>query len=202
MKNQAEIGTTNSVTPQSDRELLVACLKGDTAAWEALVVRYQRLIYSIPIKIGLSPNDAADVFQSVCLKLLESLSTLRNQERIGSWLTITTKRECWRVAARKRREHIAVPSGWEESSDDSIEMVSTALPADQQQEELEQQQILREAVDALPERCRDLITMLFYNDDKICYAEIARRINMPLNSMGATRARCLAKLKKLLEGKI
>jgi len=202
MENQAGIGTTNSVTPQSDRELLVACLKGDPAAWEALVVRYQRLIYSIPIKIGLSPNDAADVFQSVCLKLLESLSTLRNQERIGSWLTITTKRECWRVAARKRREHIAVPSGWEESSDDSIEMVSTALPADQQQEELEQQQILREAVDALPERCRDLITMLFYNDDKICYAEIARRINMPLNSMGATRARCLAKLKKLLEGKI
>lgn len=202
MRNRAEIKTNNSLTEHCDRVLLNACLNGDSAAWETLIVRYQRLIYSIPIKLGFSPNDAADVFQSVCMKLLEGLSSLRNLERISAWLTTTTKRECWRVAALRRREHIAVPVEWGDGPDQCIEVASSAPLADEQHELLEQQRILREAVDALPERCRKLITMLFYKERKLSYAETARRMNMPLNSMGATRARCLAKLKELLDGKL
>ena len=181
---------------------MIACLNGDSEAWEILLVRYQRLIYSIPIKIGLSPNDAADVFQSVCLKFLEGLPKLRNLERVGAWLTTTTKRECWRIAARKHRAHVEIPLAWEDAADQVLEVASTAPLADEISELLEQQQILRNAVDELPERCRKLITMLFYGDESIGYAETARQLNMQLNSMGATRARCLAKLRELLEGKL
>lgn len=202
MRNRADISTTEPLKQQGDRELLRACVNGEPAAWEALVLRYQRLIYSIPIRMGLSPNDAADVFQSVCVKLLEGLSKLRDLERISAWLTTTTKRECWSVAARRRREHVTVPLEGREGADEYFNLAASAPMADQQQERFEQQRLLREAVDALPERCRELITMLFYSDDELAYAEIARRLNMPLNSMGATRARCLAKLKKLLEGKL
>lgn len=193
---------TNTLASQSDPELLAACLKGDPAAWEALIVRYQRLIYSIPIRIGLSPNDAADVFQSVCVKLLEGLPALRNQEKLSAWLTTTTKRECWRVAARRRREHVVMPCEWGEESAGSVVFAASAPLADQQQEKLDQQQVLREAISLLPERCRRLITMLFYGEGELSYAEVARRLDMPVNSVGATRARCLAKLKKLLEGKL
>jgi RNA polymerase sigma factor (sigma-70 family) len=202
MRNRAEIRTTEFPSRQGDPELLTACVKGDAVAWETLIVRYQRLIYSIPLKMGLSANDAADVFQAVCVKLLESLSTLRNLERVSAWLTTTTKRECWRVAARRRREFIGVPFVSPDGQDQLIEIASSTPLADEQHQILEQQQILREAVDALPERCRNLITMLFYQDGEFSYAETARRMNIPLNSMGATRARCLAKLKKLLEGKL
>jgi len=202
MTNRAELVMTEAPAHQGDPELLSSCLKGDSAAWEALIVRYQRLIYSIPIKMGLSPNDAADVFQSVCLKLLEGLPRLRNLQSISAWLTTTTKRECWRVAARRRREHIARPIEWGDGPDELGYLASSAPLADDEQQVVEQQQILREAVNALPERCRSLITMLFYKEDQLSYAEIAGRLNMPLNSMGATRARCLARLKKLLEGKL
>ena len=202
MRNRADVRTTEPLKQQRDPELLRACLNGDPAAWEVLVVRYQRLIYSIPIKMGLSANDAADVFQSVCVKLLEGLSKLRDLEKISAWLTTTTKRECWRVAARRRRELLAAPVVWENGQDSRIEIASPAPLADEKHQILKQQQILREAVDALPERCRKLITMLFYQDGNFSYAETARRMNIPLNSMGATRARCLAKLKKLLEGKL
>jgi RNA polymerase sigma factor (sigma-70 family) len=181
---------------------LTACLNGDSDAWEILLVRYQRLIYSIPIKIGFSPNDAADVFQSVCLRFLEGLPKLRNLERVGAWLTTTTKRECWRVAARKQREHIEIPVAWEDTADQDLGLASSAPLADEISEILEQQQILRDAVDALPERCRNLITMLFYSDESLSYADTARQLNMQLNSMGATRARCLAKLRELLENKL
>ena len=77
MKDQAGIKTAVVFAQQDDRELIAACLEGDAGAWEALIVRYQRLIYSIPLKARLSTDDAADIFQSVCLKLYEKLATLR-----------------------------------------------------------------------------------------------------------------------------
>ncbi len=80
-------------TRSEDRELVAACLRGDQKAWESLVVRYQRLIYSIPVKARLSPDDAADIFQSVCLKLLQNLGTLREHENIVAWLIKTPTRE-------------------------------------------------------------------------------------------------------------
>ena len=182
--------------------MIAACLDGDHQAWETLLARYQRLIYSIPLKSRLSLDDAADIFQSVCLKLYEKLDTLRNHERISSWLITTTTRESWRVSARKRREQYSVSTDDDSTSDPLGEIAAPGLLADEEREELERQQIIREGVEALPSRCRELITMLFYHKDEMSYAEIARRMNMPVPSVGPTRARCLEKLKKLLQNKV
>ena len=195
----SEVG--DELAQRGDRELIVACLDGDSTAWETLITRYQRLIYSIPMKARLSPDDAADIFQSVCLKLYEKLSTLRDHERVSSWLITTTTREVWRVAARNRRD-ATTASGDEEGTDVINQIPSTGPLADEQRQALEQQQIVRQSVEALPERCRKLVTMLFYEKDELSYADIARRMNMPVPSVGPTRARCLEKLKKLLQDKI
>ena len=78
---------------------------------------------------------------------------------------------------------------------------ATALLADEEREALERQHAVRESVEKLPERCRDLLTMLFYQADELSYADIALRMNMPVASVGPTRARCLEKLKRLLRGR-
>ncbi|HEV8485423.1 MAG TPA: sigma-70 family RNA polymerase sigma factor [Blastocatellia bacterium] len=186
---------------RDDSGLIAACLRGEASAWQTLVVRYQRLIYSIPLKARLSQDDAADIFQSVCLKLYEKLSTLREHDKITSWLITTTTRECWRMAARRRRETAAV-SNSNDDSEGSYEIPDPRLLADEQRQALEEQQSVRDAVGALPERCKELVTMLFYKKDELSYADIARKLDMPVASIGPTRARCLEKLKKLLEGRI
>ena len=185
-----------------DRALVEACLGGDTEAWETLILRYQRLIYSIPIRVGFSPVDAADIFQSVCLKLFQKLSTLRKQEKISSWLMTTTTRECWRIVEKRRRE--TQPSVYDDDYENDIvnQLASVEPLADQQRIAFERQQAVREAVEALSERCRLLITLLFYSKEEPGYADIARLMKLPLNSIGPTRARCLQKLKRILEGKI
>src|ERR1700760_507376 len=96
--------TANRLKQREDHELIADCLQGDHQAWAELITRYRRLIYSIPIKARLSPDDAADIFQSVCLKLYEKLATLREYDKIRSWLITMTTRECWRVSAQRRRE--------------------------------------------------------------------------------------------------
>jgi RNA polymerase sigma factor (sigma-70 family) len=194
--------SAKEISSKADPELVEECLNGDAAAWEALVFRYQRLIYSIPVKLGFSQDDAADVFQSICLKLVEKLETLRDHKKLGSWLITATTRECWRKAAISRREVAgAFPAG--DGQDEEL----LNVPAEQMlpvetHVMLQQQQLVREAVAALPERCRRLINMLFYEKDELSYADIARSMKMPVASVGPTRARCLEKLKKLLDGKL
>ncbi|HEX8090870.1 MAG TPA: sigma-70 family RNA polymerase sigma factor [Blastocatellia bacterium] len=202
MTDQATTQASEDLALREDRELITACLAGRPDAWETLIARYQRLIYSIPIRSRLSTDDAADIFQSVCLKLYEKLSTLRDYEKISSWLITTTTREVWRVSARNRRE--SAPGGAENDDErDGLNEIAAAGPlADEQRQTLEQQQIVRESVDALPERCRSLITMLFYEKDELSYVDIARRMKMPVSSVGPTRARCLEKLKKIMAGRV
>ena len=177
---------------RDDSGLIAACLRGESAAWQTLIVRYQRLIYSIPLKARLSQDDAADY---------EKLSTLREHDKITSWLITTTTRECWRMSARRRRESASALDG-NDDSEGSHEIPDTRLLADEQRQALQQQQLVREAVAALPDRCRELVTMLFYKKDELSYADIARQLEMPVASIGPTRSRCLEKLKKLLEGRI
>ena len=202
MRNQATTEAPDDLALRKDQELIALCLDGDHSAWEALIARYQRLIYSIPVRSRLSADDAADIFQSVCLKLYEKLSTLRDSEKISSWLITITTREVWRVSARNRRESVMAGSENDDEQDGFSQIADTSPIADEQRQALEEQQIVRQSVAALPERCRDLLTMLFYEKDELSYADIARRMKMPVPSVGPTRARCLDKLKKLLEGKV
>jgi len=200
MKNSGTMAAKD-LNQNEDRELVTRCLEGDHTAWEALIRRYQRLIYSIPIKARLSQEDAADIFQSVCLKLYEKLDSIRDSERISSWLITTTSRECWRIAARNRRDGVP-PVIDDDNNSKLMEIPATGPLADEEREALERQQQVRQSVESLQDRCRELLTMLFYEKEELSYVDIARRMKMPVPSIGPTRARCLEKLKKLLEGKI
>lgn len=202
MRDQTTTAAMPDLAKRDDRLLIAACLAGDHAAWETLISRYQRLIYSIPVKSGLTPDDAADIFQSVCLKLYEKLATLRDHEKISSWLITTTTRECWRLSARNRRDAQSSASGDDDDSDPLGDIPAAGPLADEQREMLERQHAVRQAVESLTERCRELLTMLFYQTEESSYADIARRMEMPAPSIGPTRARCLEKLKKLLQGKL
>ena len=66
----------------ADSELVGLCLNGDARAWEALIIRYRRLIYSIPVKFNFTTADASDVFQAICLKLIEHLHELKDESKL------------------------------------------------------------------------------------------------------------------------
>lgn len=186
----------------TDPQLIEACLAGRQEAWEELLSRYQRLIYSIPIQAGMSRADAAEVFQSVSIKLLKKLSTLRDRERLAKWVATTTTRESWKLARSRRRDNARSASSEDDGSYD-FNIIASALPLQEEQQLLvEKQQIVQEAVRSLPEKCRELITLLFLRPDEPSYEEVSEKMGIPESSIGPTRARCLQKLKKMLEGKV
>jgi len=173
-----------------DSELVGLCLAGDAQAWETLIIRYKRLIYSIAVKFRFAPSDCADVFQAVCLKLIEHLQDLKDESKVSSWLITTTTRQCLHLRTHRMRES--------STEDDFVEPTAPGVNVEEIQVVAQERQTIREAVERLPERCRELVGLLYFDAKTPTYEEISQTLNIPVPSIGPTRARCLEKLRTVL----
>lgn len=180
----------------SDEALVLACRRGDEQAWESLVKRYERLIYSIPRRAGLDESAAADVFQTVFAKLVENIDRIEQPDRIQAWLVTLARRESLRLAFSSGSTRTA--SG-DFEAEAEIDIPDKALLADQELIDLERQHRVRLAVDSLDKRCQQLVRLLFYRADPPAYSEVAALMGVTPGSIGPTRARCLQKLLRILE---
>lgn len=184
----------------SDPDLIAACLSGDASAWDALIRRYEALIFSIGTRSGLSQTDAEDIFQDVCLLLLRHLEDLRDTERLAGWLGATTRREVWRL--RRRRGATLTAEMPEREWELETARPVGSEPGETPQETLlalEDQNLVHLGLQELQDRCRTLLTLLYLEDPPLSYAEISERLSLPVGSIGPTRARCLQQLQKILE---
>jgi RNA polymerase sigma factor (sigma-70 family) len=174
----------------SDERLVRECLEGNQEAWSALIDKYKKLIYSIPIKYELSRDDANDVFQAVCCDLYSELGKLREPRALAKWLIQATVHKCIRLKRQFSRFADEEISEEIPHSDPAMDSVIAKV---------EHEQILRDAVAAVPARCRQMIRMLFFESTPRSYDEIARELGLATGSIGFIRGRCLDKLRKQLE---
>lgn len=170
------------------------CLQGREQAWSALIEKYKNLIYSIPIKYHATPEDAADIFQAVCLELFSELSRLRNADSLSVWIVTVATHKAFHWKRRQQRQSEREMRDWEEARlEDALPVSPVVL------EELEQEQKVREAVAQLPSRCRELIQLLFYEHPPVPYQAVAKQLGLATGSLGFIRGRCLNRLQKVLE---
>jgi RNA polymerase sigma factor (sigma-70 family) len=168
--------------------LLHACRRGDARAWNEVLDRYGRLVFSIPIQFGLTASDADDVAQNTFAALLSSLDAIEDEDRLGAWLATVARRNTWRIVERRRRE----------SPDDhpSLDRVTTDDDARGRVARLEW---LHQGLVQMDDRCRDLLASLYLDEGSPSYEDIGARFDMPVGSIGPTRARCLQKLRSILD---
>ncbi|GAB4578171.1 MAG: sigma-70 family RNA polymerase sigma factor [Anaerolineales bacterium] len=174
----------------TDWQLIQACRNGDQQAWEELINRYKRLVFSIPLNFGLNEDDAADVLQRTFIVLMERLDTLREDGNLTGWLGTIARRHTWRIANRHQREPI------------DPEDTALALPdmtASERQEQWERLQWLHHGMTHLDERCQKLLQALYLEHTEPSYEDIATRLGLAVGSIGPTRARCLQRLKEFLK---
>jgi RNA polymerase sigma factor (sigma-70 family) len=201
---QPEEGAAEASPVSSTADLVAACRRGQAGAWGTLVRRYQRLIYAVPRRVGLDEGTAADVMQVVFERLVQHIDRIEDAARLQAWLVTTARRETLRVLALNRRlpVHASADADGNGDGDDGPDaLAAVADPAplhDDQLAAVQAQARLRAAVEALDPRSRALVELLFLHDPPLAYAEVAQRLGLPEGSIGPTRARCLAKLRKLL----
>lgn len=174
-----------------DAELIRRCLAGEEQAWEALLEKYKRLIYAIILRYRMPDEDAADIFQAVCVDLFHELGDLRNAGAIRGWLAKVTANRCYHWKRKKNlHPHDAVDEGLAQPGEGVPDWL----------EGVERDQKVREALARLSPRCRELLRMLFFEDPPRAYEAVARELSLATGSIGFIRGRCLRKLESELDG--
>lgn len=178
----------------TDTRLVKECLAGNEDAWSALVDKYKALIFSIPIKYQMPQQEAADVFQAVCMELLASLPDLREPKALPAWLIQVTHHQCFRW---KRQQQRVV------SSDSETGIPEAEIPAMAESliRQTQEEQILRESILSLAPQCQKLVAALFFESPARPYAEIAAELGLAVGSIGFTRQKCIERLRKSLQKK-
>lgn len=167
----------------SDSELLTGCRKGDSEAWELLVERYERLVFSVALRNGVTREEAVDITQMTFIALLESIEKLRDEQRVASWLMSVARRLSWRQRRRSERERLGLEAV--SRSDDAIAS-------------WERVEVIHEGLQRLGRACRELLLALYFDPAAPSYAAVAKRLGRPVGGIGPMRARCLQRLRSLL----
>lgn len=171
--------------------LIAAAGNGDRAAWNALVEQFMPLVWATARGHRLSDADAADVVQTTWLRLVEHLDRINEPERVGAWLATTARRESLRLIASSARTS---------PSDEVGEVPDSALGPAEESVRRDRDAVLRDALQALGDRCR-LLLRLLASEPPPSYDEISSVLEMPVGSIGPTRGRCLTRLRAELEAR-
>ena len=175
----------------SIQTLVCRAMGGSSEDWHRIVDRFAPMIWSLARSCGLNSSDAEDVSQTVFTKLVAHIQTIKNPQALPQWISVTTRRESWRVKAISRRTR------------QGSEFILESEPA--REEELasleHRKQEVREALQGLNSQCKELLTTLFGSRDT-SYGHVAEQLGLSLNSVGPTRRRCLQALLERLDASL
>jgi RNA polymerase sigma factor (sigma-70 family) len=174
-----------------------AASRGDQAAWNMLVARYQPMIRTIARSHRLNEADVEDVCQTVWLQLFRNIDTIIEPRAISGWLATTTKNTALAVLKGRDRtipvdsvvlEDREARSWSRESGNQAVAPEDDLLHADQRA-------AVRAGVRALSTRQLAVLGLLAA-DPPVPYVEISRRLGVPIGSIGPTRARSIQRLRQ------
>lgn len=167
--------------------LVAAAAAGDEPAWSALVDRFTTRVRAVARRHRLPAHDVEDVMQTTWMRLIEHIQRMREPLAVGAWLDTTSRRESLRMLRAQGRERPVEDAAFADEP--------AAGAVDDRLEAFERHAALTLARERLPRRQRELLAMLLADPDR-SYADIARTLDMPIGSIGPTRARCLARLRR------
>lgn len=167
--------------------LVDAAAAGDQEAWNALVARFNGLVWSVARAHRLSPDDAAEVVQATWEKLVGHLDRLKDRGAVGAWLATTARNECLKTLRLSARHVLSPP--------EELESPTVDAGVDEGLLTSERDTALWKAFGTLGSDCQSLLRLLVA-DPTPSYVEISAALDMPIGSIGPTRARCLEKLRQ------
>lgn len=184
------LSARSRLAPEDVAALVGDAAAGDQRAWDALVSEFSGLVWAVARAHRLSEADAADVSQATWVRLFEHLDRITDPTRVGAWLATTTRRECLRVLRGAQRQVLfgdELP--YREPSEASAEAALITAERDV---------ALRRCFGRLKDSDQALLRLLMA-EPRPAYEEISAALDMPIGSIGPTRARALERLRKELD---
>ena len=167
----------------ADRALILQCQAGNKEAFDRLISKYQRRVYTFAYRLTGNAEDAADVAADVFVRLYTSLGSFRGNSSFVTWLYRVVTNIYLDSRKRKRIRQA-------QSLDDVIELEESTVQRQYDDdsptphelaEGRERTEALQRAIASLPEYQRLMIVM--YHVDGMAYEEIAEAMDMPIGTV-------------------
>ena len=192
---------TSSADSRSDDDLIRAFRTGDGSAMEALFGRYRRSVFGWLLRMAQDEGEAEDLHQEVWLKVIRGIDGYSSGS-FRAWV--------WRIvrnaAADRARKHVAEPildAPVEEGADAAafVDQMpdDTVVSALTRMEEEERRAAVREAVDGLSRRLKEVVLLRLNGELK--FQEIADILGLPIGTVLGRMNLALAKLRQALSRK-
>jgi RNA polymerase sigma-70 factor, ECF subfamily len=169
-----------------DLSVVRQCLAGDAASFESLVTRYQRVFFTIAVRMLGDREDASDVVQNAFIKIYEKLHTYDPARRFFSWAYRIVVNECLN-AQRARRP---------------VEPISSDLPSVggplETFESEERRQRVRQALLTLSFEHREVVVLRHFTE--LSYDEIGSTLNLPVATVKSRLHAARQRLARVLLG--
>lgn len=178
-----------AVEAPSDAELVERVRAGDQDGWRLLIDRYNGRVWAVARSQGLDRERASDVVQTVWLNLLHGVDKVRDPNAIAAWLVTVARREAIRVDRLSKRAVLVDDERFDREAAPGDGVDHGAIAGDDGA-------VVRRSLGRLGERCQELLRLL-YSSDELSYVEISSMLDMPIGSIGPTRARCLERLRTI-----
>jgi len=185
------------MTRQEESALISAVLAGDTESFSPLVTEHQDRVYRLALRLLGSEADAADAAQEAFIKAYTSLNSFRGDSRFGVWLYRLTNNVCIDfLRRRKRQETVSLQTRDEEGEELELSLPDERYAPERVAERAEDARIVREAIAALPEECREILVMREIGG--LSYEELARALSLEPGTVKSRLNRARKKLCILL----
>jgi RNA polymerase sigma-70 factor, ECF subfamily len=174
----------------SDEELAQATIDGDKSAFQSLVERYQRPLFSYLYRFLYQNHDAAeDVLQSVFIKFYQNLKAVDLEKKVKPWI--------YRIAHNEAANYLRSKSRRKEVMLDSpIWDIIPNGSSGKEQTENENREIIQWALAQLKPKYREVLVLHYYEEKS--YGEISQIIDSSVNSVGTLLRRARQQMEKLL----
>jgi RNA polymerase sigma factor (sigma-70 family) len=160
---------------------------GDSHAWDLLVGNLSPVLRRVVLGYRLRPADVEDVLQATWEAALTHVADLRDPDAFCGWLCVIARREALRTLRLGQREPAL--------GDESLPVAIVESTPESSLVEKERDRIVSSAIERLPRRQRELIVTLL-RDTGSSYEDVSRKLGVPVGSIGPTRIRALARLRR------
>lgn len=173
------------LTAEQEARLVKRAQKGDTGAFEVLMLAHQQYAYNLALRGLGDAQEAEDLTQEAFLRAWQALPRFRGQARFATWLYRIVVNMCYQRLPKLRREMQALPA--EEVLAPDLGAGAAGYPLAQQADPAravqlrETMQYLHEQIEALPETYRMIVLLRYVLE--LDYAEIAEVLEIPMGTV-------------------
>jgi RNA polymerase sigma factor (sigma-70 family) len=190
--------TRERIIDKKEADLVRVAQKGDTEAFNQLVLSYQDRIFSLAVRI-LGDEDAADdITQNTFLSAYLNLPRFRNGS-FRSWLFRIATNLCYDVHRRRKRHPLLSIENKDLAEENILPLYDFSAPSlipESAVEKLELERTVQHALNQLEEDQRTVVVMV--DIQEFDYRETAQILGIPIGTVKSRLARARVRLTQLL----